>query len=63
MEKFSGVLNWCDSEGHAGTIGDFKGIEAEDRAEAESIVLDEFWDSRLDSAGCAPVFVFAEGEE
>lgn len=56
--KYSGVLNWQDSEGHCGTIGEFQDIEAEDKTQAESIVLDELWDSRLYSACCAPVIVF-----
>ena len=60
MKKYSGVLNWRDSEGHTGTIGDFKDIEAPDRPRAEKVILDEFWDHRLDSACCAPVIVFAE---
>ena len=57
---FSGVLNWQDSEGHLGTIGEFKNIEAVDKAQAERIVLDEFWDHRLDSACCSPIIVFEE---
>ena len=58
--KYSGVLNCQDSEGHISTIGDFKDVEAEDKTEAKRIVLDEFWDQRLDSASCVPVFVFTE---
>ncbi len=56
--KFSGVLNWRDSEGHCGTIGDFHDIEANSKEEAEKIVLDEHWDSRLDSAGCGAEIIF-----
>ena len=58
--KFSGVLNWEDSDGRCGTIGEFRDINAPDKVEAMKIVLDEFWDHRLDSASCAPVIVFAE---
>jgi len=58
--KFSGVLNWQDSEGHCGTIGEFKDIEAPNKQAAEQIVLDEGWDNRLDSACCSPVIVFNE---
>ncbi|MBW2672187.1 MAG: hypothetical protein JRD89_02070 [Deltaproteobacteria bacterium] len=58
--KFSGVLNWKDTEGHCGTVGDFKDIEAQSRVDAEKVVLDEFWDHRLDSACCSPVIIFTE---
>lgn len=61
--KFSGVLNWQDSEGHSGTIGDFQDVEAESKVAAEKVVLDEFWDVRLDSAGCIPIIVFSEEED
>ena len=57
---FSGVLNWRDSEGHRGVCSDFRDIEAPDKTAAERVVLDEFWDSRLDSASCIPEIVFAE---
>ena len=56
--KYSGVLNWQDSEGHTGTIGDFRDIEAPSKDKAEQLVLDEYWDHRLDSACCAPVIIF-----
>jgi hypothetical protein len=61
--KFSGVLNWQDSEGHVGTVGEFKDIEADDQAAASKIVLSEFWDDRLDSASCVPIFTFSDTEE
>jgi hypothetical protein len=60
LVKYSGVLNWEDAEGHCGTIGDFKDIEAPSKDEAEKVVLDEFWDRRLDSACCSPVIIFTE---
>lgn len=59
--KFSGVLNWRDNEGQCGTLGEFKDIEAEDQEAAKSIILDDFWDNRLDSASCSPECVFHDG--
>lgn len=58
--KYSGVLNWQDSDGRCGTIGEFQDIEARDECDARNIVLDEFWDPRLDSASCIPVIVFVD---
>ena len=58
--QYSGVLTWRDSEGHVGNIGEFKDIEAADKDSAMVIVLDEFWDDRLDSAGCLPIINWDE---
>lgn len=58
--KYTGVLNWRDSEGQCGTIGKFEDIEAPSKVEAEKIVMAEFWDERLDAASCLPIIVFAE---
>jgi len=58
--KFSGVLNWQDSEGHVGTVGEFKDVEADNKEAAKKVVMDEFWDPRLDSASCVPIVVFTE---
>lgn len=61
---FIGKLYYQDEEGTLHFMCDFT-VAAPDRTTAESRVLDQAWDNRLDAASCAPHFEYeaSDGEE
>jgi hypothetical protein len=56
--RFAGSLFYETEDGERHRLAEFE-VEAADAAAAEKLVLDEFWDRRLESASCAPVFKYA----
>ena len=53
MSQWSVALLAKGSDGSLALIAQVK-VEASSRSEAECIVLEEYWDSRLDAASCVP---------
>ena len=55
--RFKGFLYWRDDEGEIGLIAEFD-EKATCKEEAHRKVLDNYWDTRLDSASCQPYFIW-----
>ena len=58
---FSGNLYYFTDNSGTYPITSFR-VEADNGTEARRMILDEHWDSRLDSSGCVPCIVFDDAE-
>ena len=57
--RFAGSLFYDTDEGERHLLAEF-GLEAADAAAARKLILDSYWDHRLDSACCVPVIKYAD---
>ena len=59
--RLTGNLFYDTEEGERHLLAEFD-VEASDAMAAENLVLDEYWDDRLDSACCVPVIKYTRGQ-